>query len=364
MKTTEKQKSLCLIRDDNIGDFFLWLPTAKYYRQCFPEYKITLIVNEKLKSLANILTYWNEFTYISSEHASANQFAEKRFNILLNTQYSRTYKLDCFIKSLRADKKLAVDALSPNMSFDELKKANSFYSKLIKTDSIFKHELERNFEILNTFAQKNYNPSFDDLPDLNIPPFNLPANAKQYIAIFPGASYKKRAYPWPRFVDLIKAIHAIFPKISVILCGGSDEYLITENILQNSKMQNGAEIFNLSGQTTILESLYIISKAILVISNDSAAAHMATILNKELICLVGGGYTQKNNGIGRFFPYPDSALKKKESQTVLNFVLDCYNCNNHCKYELLARDCFPCIDYISIHDLKSMAINKLRNVET
>ena len=51
-----------LIRQDAIGDFVMWLDTAKEYRQLYPpdKYKIILVGNKIWCGLAKGLPYWEE----------------------------------------------------------------------------------------------------------------------------------------------------------------------------------------------------------------------------------------------------------------------------------------------------------------
>ena len=55
-------KLVLLIRQDAIGDFVIWLDTAKEYRKLYPpeKYKIVLVGNDLWYSLAKTLPYWDE----------------------------------------------------------------------------------------------------------------------------------------------------------------------------------------------------------------------------------------------------------------------------------------------------------------
>ena len=57
-----KLKLVLLIRQDAIGDFVIWLDTAKEYRKLYPpgKYKIVLVGNDSWYSLAKTLPYWYE----------------------------------------------------------------------------------------------------------------------------------------------------------------------------------------------------------------------------------------------------------------------------------------------------------------
>jgi len=59
-----------------------------------------------------------------------------------------------------------------------------------------------------------------------------------------------------------------------------------------------SRVENLCGTTSLTELVDIISKAKLLITNDSSALHIAACLNTQTICLLMGRH------YGRFAPYP------------------------------------------------------------
>jgi ADP-heptose:LPS heptosyltransferase len=341
------KKKLALVRQDHIGDLLLWLPTVKYYRKYFSDYHIYLIADRSIATLSAILPYWDEFLPLNSNSFENTKDAKNFFDVIINTQFSRTYDSDLFIKSLKGREKISVESFSPNYPIDLQKIGNSFYTTLYPVDKNRKHELERNFEILNLCTKDNLVPTLASVKNLNIPDFSEKANLKKFIVIFPGSSWQKRSYPWPRFVDLIEEISKTYSEITITLCGGTEDKVIADNICKNTSKK----IHNFCGKISLLDSFGIISKAELVISNDSMGAHAAVILNKKLVCLMGGGYTSKITGQGRFFPYPSYAIAECADQTILSHYLECYECENLCKYGNLVRDCIPCVDYIPKNDL-------------
>lgn len=335
------------MRLDHIGDFLLWAPTAKYYRESFPDHHITLIGNKKWSDLSSFLPFWDDFIAVEGSDLYQTDINNWYFDIVLNTQYSRTRESDYLIKSLKAKQKIAALSAGPNYARDQFEHSNKIYSSLFSVDNSFKHELQRNFEILNSFTGKKWEATFEGISCIKLPMPCLNVDSDRYIVIFPGASWKKRCYPWPRFVRLIFAIEKKYPQIGVVLCGSKEDAIIANNIVTNTKKN----IFNLCGELNLLQTLSIIGKSELVVSNDSMGAHAAVILNKKVICLMGGGYTSKSTEIGRFFPYPAQLVADRENQTILNYFLDCYGCSNICRYGEIVRDSLPCIEYIPENDL-------------
>ena len=77
-----KLKLVLLIRQDAIGDFVIWLDTAKEYRNLFPpeKYKIVLIGNDLWYDLAKTLPYWDEGLPVNAKQFKA--FSLYRKNLL------------------------------------------------------------------------------------------------------------------------------------------------------------------------------------------------------------------------------------------------------------------------------------------
>ena len=65
-----------LIRQDAIGDFVLWLDTAKEYRKLYPpeNYKILLVGNALWCDLAKELPFWDEVLQVNLK--ALHSFAE------------------------------------------------------------------------------------------------------------------------------------------------------------------------------------------------------------------------------------------------------------------------------------------------
>ena len=77
-----KLELVLLIRQDAIGDFLMWLDTAKEYRKLYPpeKYKIVLTGNKIWCSLAEELPYWDEV--IAVDVIKFKTFSRYRRNLL------------------------------------------------------------------------------------------------------------------------------------------------------------------------------------------------------------------------------------------------------------------------------------------
>lgn len=358
----DKIRKLALVRCDGLGDFLLWLPTARFYRKSFPNAKIVFILTTESASIAGRLPYCDEIVAIDRNSLTSLIHFRSRgfFDAAINLQFSRTRFLDELMEKISATIKIAVDFQGANMTEEDFRAGNKIYSGLVKVTHKMTHEIDRNFEILNSVTGLKHPITLESIRDLA---GALPKEIKlppHYVAIFPGASWTKRSYPWPRIVEVCEFIHEKFGLKSV-LCGSANDQNMCSNIFRNAR----GKIIDLCGSLSIPQSIGIISNSKLVIANDSFAAHAANLSNTRSICFLGGGYNKKKFGertIGRFIPYSEKLISKK-TQICLEHPLPCMGCSNICMHNDRVRDCLPCIDYISLDRVKEAVFTMLSSAE-
>ena len=88
-----KFELVLLVRQDAIGDFIMWLDTAKEFRQLFPakKYKIILIGNASWCGLADEFPYWDQVLPINSKKFKS--FSGYRWGLLRTIKNMRVHVL-------------------------------------------------------------------------------------------------------------------------------------------------------------------------------------------------------------------------------------------------------------------------------
>lgn len=334
-------KCLAIIRVDRHGDFLLWLPTAKFYRSEFPNASVTMFVSETIIDLVRMFPYWDEV--VSVDKLTAGYRGE--FDLLINPQFSRTAKLDKAALKISARNKIALNVRGPNMSEQEFQTGNSYYSELLDIAvAPLNHEVATNFAVLNAVTGKRFLPGVEQIHRF-VPPAKTELPSR-YAVIFPGSSWTKKNYPWPRMVELCQFMHDEF-KLKSLICGTAADDAISKNICANAP----TETINLVGKLSLAEVFSVTGGASLVISNESMGGHAANVMGVRSLCFVSGGYLGRKNGAGevhgRFYPYPETLISKRQ-QIVLDRDMACRGCSLHCKYADRVRDTLPCIEYIPV----------------
>jgi ADP-heptose:LPS heptosyltransferase len=209
------------------------------------------------------------------------------------------------IKTLRYDKK----SIQRRFLLSPLTK------KFVKLD---------NFSVINAYLEplkrlgiKNigkYRPkiiiSDDDKPDVKLP--------DKFIAVGTGARYKGKMYPYyEKVIKLLKN-----QGFQIVLVGSKEDVEKDGNKYES--------VIDLRGRLSIRETLYVLSKAILTISNDSAVAHMSRAVKTKVLMIYGATHPYFG-----FYPFKDEG-------DFLFANLDCQPCDLHGKKECKFKDyrCF------------------------
>ena len=153
-----KLELVLLIRQDAIGDFLMWLDTAKEYRKLYPpeKYKIVLAGNKIWCSLAEELSYWDEV--IAVDVIKFKTFSRYRRNLLwqirnlkadvaIQPTFSREfYNGDSLVRASKAFRKISSVGDMGNRNWLKKIIADSWHTELIPASKEPLTELERNAE--------------------------------------------------------------------------------------------------------------------------------------------------------------------------------------------------------------------------
>jgi ADP-heptose:LPS heptosyltransferase len=340
-------KLILLIRQDRIGDFILWLDTAKEYRKYYPpeNYKIILIGNAIWSDLAKGLPFWDEVLPVNVKAFKA--LSRYRWNILrkvrnfgakiaIQPTYSREfYHGDSLIRASNASKKVSSAGNMSNRNQLKSNLADRWHTELIPSSPEQLSELERNAEFFSGFIKKLYLPSYPELElscDCNIQELKR----KSFYILSLGANKKYREWPYKYYAKIAQKIHKKTGWLGLI-CGAENEFYLGEHI----KKLCDAPLQNYTGQTTLSELTCLLAKSQILISNETGTAHIANAVGTPTVCILGGGH------FGRFVPYPELSGKINNLKVVY-YKMPCYGCDWKCVYHIKDEDPAPCISNISV----------------
>jgi len=349
-KQKNKYELVILVRQDAIGDFVMWLDTAKEYRKLYPpeKFELVLIGNALWYSLAKELPYWDKVIPVDVKQFKT--FSRYRWNILrkirkLNTEtaiqptYSREfYHGDSLIRASRALRKVSSAGDMSNRNWLKKILSDHWHTELIPASLEPLTELERNAEFFSGFLQKkhlsNY-PKIEVLGSWEITNFKQ----KEFYVLSLGANKNYRAWPVNFYGEIAQRIHAYTGWIGLI-CGVQNEFILGEQI----KKICDAPLENYAGRTSLTELAWLIAKCQTLICNESGTAHIAMAVGTSTVCIAGGGH------FGRFVPYPEFPGQTNKLEIVFH-EMPCYGCNWKCIYKIKKGDPTPCISNIRVDEV-------------
>ncbi|MCM8800956.1 MAG: lipopolysaccharide heptosyltransferase II [Candidatus Omnitrophica bacterium] len=264
-------KKILFITLTNIGDVILTLPALDYLRAYFPESKITVMTGPRPQQIFKDNPYI-EKVIVYNKHASLKE------------------KISLFFALKKEGFDLVVDL--KNSLFGALLPARFKTSPFKAIPSFIKHTSKRHlYKVESIFGFKSLN-KITTPPSLYIPfeeKRNIEDLLKEYqiregelVVIAAGARSHIKRWSKEGFRDLIPVLIKELG-MKVILVGDKDDIPIGEYIASQVK----EDVFNLCGKTTLLQLTYLLNKADLLITNDSAVLHLASYLNIPVVAIFG-----------------------------------------------------------------------------
>ena len=343
----EPKKDVALIRLDAIGDFIVWLDTAKEFRSLYPSERIVLIANKSWADLAATLPYWDDVWPIDGalflrlgwyRLGCIKKISGYGFRLAIHPGYSRRTSLgDSVVRATKATETIAPsrDLNNSVVPVKERAIADAWYSKIVPSAPEGTTELDRNADFLRALLDdsKGFEPS---LPKLPASKHNI--DLGDYFVVVPGASWQGRMWSASNFSTVILRVREQYG-LRAILCGGIAEKSLCQQIINEVK----GDAVNYAGDTSLAELAGLIAGARAVLTNETSAVHFATAVGTPSVCIVGGGH------FGRFVPYPEKIFGVKP--IVVNFRMGCYGCNWSCTERFIEGHAVPCIERITVDNV-------------
>ncbi|MFQ5627245.1 MAG: L-threonylcarbamoyladenylate synthase [bacterium] len=160
---------------------------------------------------------------------------------------------------------------------------------------------------------------------------------KNIIAIAPGSVWATKRWPEEKFQELGKRLTAE-NGCRIILIGGEKDHELCTRIAENI----GEDCLNLAGKLNLRESVVLLKKCDVLISNDSAPTHLGVAAGCRVVTIFGA--TVPRFG---FYPYGD---KHKIIETHLD--LPCRPCGIH-GGQKCPIGTFKCMDSIGVEKVFS-----------
>ncbi len=299
---------ILVIQTAFIGDVVLTTPLIRNLQNNFKDAEIHFVGVaagcEILKDFPNIKTYVLKKTpKIAGILEMIQNFKQIEFDLILCVH--RSMRSVLLASRIKAKRKIAF---------------NTFWSKLFQYETVdypnYSEEIHYAQKPLKLLENLNLESSamkpalYTNNADKNWAQLQLETfTNKKYLVLSPFSVWGTKMWFSDRFaktcIELSKTNH-----LAIVITGANQqkERVIASTIAEKI-IQSGGEAINLVGQTTMGQLKAIIENANIVLSNDSAAVHIAASFNIPTVAIFGP--TVKKWG---FFPLSDkyTVIEKKD----------------------------------------------------
>ena len=280
---------ILIIHTAFIGDIVLSTPLIKKIKDTYPDSDITYVTTPSgeaiLKNnphLNNIIVYdkRGEHKGISGVWQLGKRLRYENFNMVITPhRYLRSSILSWLSRS-------------PIRKGYDLASGSCLFTEKIKYDRT-KHEVEKLLSFVAPENKKRYEIELypgekEKMKGDNLWKENL-LEDKKVVVLAPGSKWFTKQWPVEYFNKLAKSLKKL-SNVRLIVVGGKDEINLPiekENII------------DMRGKTSLLELADILSRADVVVTNDSSPIHIASAFKKPKIFALFGPTIEKFG----FFPW-------------------------------------------------------------
>jgi heptosyltransferase-2 len=320
---SDRQKIL-VIQTAFIGDAILTLPMLQKLKELYPGSEVDVVSNPGTSAIFSSSPTVNYVYVLDKKKKHKSILSTIRFaKELRQKNYTRLYSPH---RSYRTALIVFFSGIEESYGFDNASLLHT-YKHIVKYN-YNTHEVKRNLELIGL-----YDDNWKILPEVNI-------NSKEQeninnfliqhdlnnnsVAIAPGSIWNTKRYPVEYFEKIIE--YFIIKDYKVILIGSRRDETLCNNLISRFR-QN---VVSAAGKFSVLESIGMLKKVKLLISNDSAPAHMGMCANIPVLTL----YCSTSPSFG-FYPYNEG------SSYLSHDDLFCKPCGIH-GYEKCPLKTFKC----------------------
>ena len=335
-------EKILVIQTAFIGDAILTLPMIQKLKERHPQSEIDVMAIPVTSEIFSASPFINKVIEIDKKGKHKSFFALSKFiNEIKKNRYDLVYSPH---RSFRSSFIVMMLDVKESYGFNN-SSLKHVYKNLIDYKSS-RHEVQRNLDLIN------FSYSADDWqinPVLNISGsiknkidifFNSKNIKKQIAVVAPGSVWNTKKYPSGHIEEIIRFF--LDNNFSVILTGSEKEKILCEEIA--AKFND--EIINTAGMFSIMETIELLKKTEILISNDSAPTHFGMCADIPVLTI----YCSTVPEFG-FYPF------NKKSTYVSLDGLSCKPCGIHGH-----KEC-PVKNFACGIDLKpEVIISKIRKI--
>jgi ADP-heptose:LPS heptosyltransferase len=348
------KRRVVFARLDGLGDYTIWSETFDALAKMYPpaEFERVLVMDERWKALAEHEEMFDRKIFLNASKLvldGAYRFRWMRSirqldaDIIINPKLTRDFLWgDSVVRCSGAPERVGCEGFDNRMTKLQERISSGWYTRLAPAPGKADHEFESNFRFLEFLASgKSFKPEMR-LARTNSGKSDRSFGIKgDYALFFLGAQTADRRWPTEKYAQAANFVTSEYG-LQIVLSAGPGE----ERLADDFGAAYPGKFVTLIGKTSLLDLNGLIETAKLVLTNDTGAAHIATISKRPTVVVTPG------NQVGRFFPYPPGLQRSGVRQLSVFHEMPCFGCGWNCIYTNLGpTDAKPCIANVEVNDV-------------
>ncbi len=342
--------NITILQTAFIGDVALSLHLAEVIKKLHPSSHITYVTTPQAEQLAKCAKAINKV--IAFDKRRTHKGLKGIRHITNQLQASGT---DCIISPHRSLRSSLITLLSrPKISVGFNKNALHFIFKHRVRYDKYIHETQRNINLLSIFDDVNVEDIHSTSAEIEIPDKDIIYTDKllheklidhspPLIAVAPGSVWETKKWGTDNFIELCRSLK--HKHYHVILIGSKADADLCNSIADQT------DSVSLAGLTSLPQTLCILQKADLTVTNDSAPCHLSELAGTPVVSIFGPTVPEFG-----FAP-------RMELSSVMQIPdMDCRPCAIHGSKQcpIGTHDCMQKIDYIMVLNAVEEILSAIR----
>jgi heptosyltransferase-2 len=260
---------LLLVQTSWLGDTILSTPVIAGIKSIYPDAELWMMTTRLSADLVRrdpLLA--GNITYDKRGRDSGVSGFMRTCRRVRDRQFQRAYSLH---KSYRTALLLFHSRIPVRIGFENAHLKYLYHLRKPRPTS--EHDVIRNLSILAgespvetlDTSLRLFPPGSEDAPPLVK---DIISNTRDFVIMVPGSAWATKMWPWEGYRQV--AAHLRRQQVKVVLLGASAEVPVAERVAR------GLDVINLAGKTSISEAMLLVSRARLMVCNDSMALHLAS----------------------------------------------------------------------------------------
>ena len=284
-------ETICVHRVGQIGDIICALPAMFLLHQKWPQSKIIVLTSAGFLKTSPIIDLIKEISWISAIESYDSLAIKNSKNFLKLVKTLRNQKIDLWVAlpqdltniSKEIRNMLFARVVGAGYGFGFSVNTSKLFSRYQLQFGDFKHETDTLLDIVDPLRLKDkkrqygFNASLVNSPSF---PLDFSSNPGKIMVIAPGANRKANRWPIDRFASI--ALRWFHGGGIIIVVGGPQDRELGDEIKNSIDSKS---FINLCGETNLVETIYLLNKAKILVTNDSGPMHLASVAKTPVVAI-------------------------------------------------------------------------------